>query len=253
MLRVGLTGGIGCGKTTVAKMMRELGCHIIEADKLAHQLIEPGGAAYDAVVREFGREILMRNDVIDPGHDALSEARVDARDNAHTAAGTGPRISRSRVAAIVFADPARLARLNSIVHPPLLAVIDRELDRLAAENPHGIAVIDAALLIEFGHYKTLDPIVIVTCKPEQQLGRLTDATLGRGMTREQAQSRIASQLSTSEKRKLADYEIDCSGTLEETRRQVVSLVEKLKSRAAKPSSADAEQMNASIETPKRPR
>ncbi len=200
MLRVGLTGGIGCGKSTVAVMMRELGCHTIDADKIAHTLIEPGGAAYDEVVREFGADIL----------------RPDRR------------VDRSRVAAIVFAQPERLARLNAIVHPPLLAEIDHELARIARSDPQGIAVIDAALLIEFGRYRNLDRVVVVSCTPEQQLARLTDAKFGRGMTREQAESRIAAQLSVGDKRKLADHEIDTSGTIEETRRQVSAFVAQLK-------------------------
>jgi dephospho-CoA kinase len=208
MLRIGLTGGIGCGKSTVAAMMRALGCHVLEADKIAHQLIEPGQPAYDAVIREFGRDIC---------------------------APVGPpeaKIHRAKLAAIVFADPARLARLNAIVHPPLLAEIDRELGRLASSDPGGIAVIDAALLIEFNHYQRLDRIVVVWCTPEQQLARLTDQRFGRAMPREQAEGRIAAQLDLQEKRKLADDVIDCSGTLEDTRRQVESLVAEFKRRAA---------------------
>ncbi len=260
MLRVGLTGGIGCGKTTVAAMMRELGCHVLEADKMAHRLIEPGQPAYDAVVREFGRDILTSdgrpNRSAAPSNDlptaarieGRSEARSDARfdspldprldatlhealDQALDAGGdtrSGPRIDRAKLAAIVFADPARLGRLNSIVHPPLLAAIDRELARFESSDPHGIAVIDAALLIEFNHYAQLDRVVVVWCTPEQQLARLMDQTFGRGMPREQAERRIAAQLDSQEKRKLATDEIDCSGTLEDTRRQVELLVREFK-------------------------
>src|ERR1700680_1577753 len=138
MLRVGLTGGIGCGKSTVAEMMRELGGHIIESDKIAHRLIEPGQAAYDQVVREFGREILS-----DP-----------------TAPNQMSRIDRARLAAIVFAGDAagraRLARLNAIVHPLVLAEEDREFARLGREDPRGVGVVVAALLIEAGFHKRLD-------------------------------------------------------------------------------------------------
>jgi dephospho-CoA kinase len=200
MLRVGLTGGIGCGKSTVAAMMRELGCHILDADKLAHQVIEPGQPAFDDVVREFGTEIL-------------------------DAAG---RVDRSKLGAIVFADPARRARLEAITHPRIFESRARELHELEQSDPHGIAVIEAALLIEAGYYKQLDRLVVAWCRPEQQLARLTDPAFGRGLTGEQAQRRIAAQLSLAEKRKLADDEIDCSGTVEETRRQVAALVEKLK-------------------------
>jgi dephospho-CoA kinase len=228
MLRIGLTGGIGCGKSTVAAMMRALGCHVLEADKMAHQLIEPGQPAYDAVIREFGRDICAPA-ATSQGQRAArlgghSDERPDVRNDA--------RIDRAKLAALVFADPAQLARLNAIVHPPLLAEIDRELSRLESFDPGGIAVIDAALLIEFNHYKRLDRIVVVWCTPEQQLARLTDQSFGRAMPREQAQGRIAAQLDLQEKRKLADDVIDCSGTLEETRRQVESLVAELKRRAA---------------------
>ena len=204
MLRVGLTGGIGCGKSTVAAMMRELGCHILEADALGHQVIAPGGPAYEEVVREFGREILAPDG----------------------------RIARPSLAAIVFAHPHKLSRLNALVHPPLLAEIDRELARLESADPSGVTVIDAALLIEFNHYNKLDRVVVVWCTPEQQLARLTDPAFGRALPREQAQSRIAAQIDLDQKRELADDVIDCSGTIAETRRQVEALVADLKHRAA---------------------
>ena len=200
MLRVGLTGGIACGKSTVAAMMREHGCTVIEADKLAHELIEPGQPAYDDVIREFGGEILAANGQVD----------------------------RARLAAVVFADPARLARLNSIVHPRVLAEVDREFERLEPVDPRGIAIVEAALLVESNYHQHLDRLVVVWCTAEQQLERLTDARFGRGMTREQAERRIAAQMNLAEKRKLADDEIDCSGTLDETRRQVVALVDQFK-------------------------
>jgi len=204
MLRVGLTGGIGCGKSTVAAMMGELGCHILEADALGHQVIAPGGPAYEEVVREFGRDILAPDG----------------------------RIARPTLAAIVFAHPDKLSRLNALVHPPLLAAIDRELARLESADPGGVAVIDAALLIEFNHYNKLDRIVVVWCTPEQQLARLTDPAFGRALPREQAQSRIAAQIDLEQKRQLADDVIDGSGTIAETRRQVEALVADLKHRAA---------------------
>ena len=204
MLHVGLTGGIGCGKTTVAAMMRELGCHILEADALAHQVIAPGGPAYEEVVHEFGGEILTPNG----------------------------RVARPALAAIVFSHPDKLSRLNALVHPPLLAEIDRELARLESADPGGVAVIDAALLIEFNHFKKLDRLVVVWCTPEQQLARLTDPAFGRSLPREQAQSRIAAQIDLEQKRQLADDVIDCSGTIAETRRQVEALVADLKHRAA---------------------
>jgi dephospho-CoA kinase len=204
MLRAGLTGGIGCGKSTVAAMMADLGCHVIYADKIAHQLIEPGQPAYNQIVREFDAEILAPNQSVDRPH----------------------------LASIVFADPAKLARLNAIVHPRVLDEEDRQMRQLESADPHGVAVVEAALLIEAGFHKRLDRLVVAWCKPEQQLARITDPTYGRSMTREDAQRRIASQLSLEEKRRLANDVIDCSGTIEETRRQVVALVERLKNLGA---------------------
>jgi dephospho-CoA kinase len=204
MLRVGLTGGIATGKSTVTAILRELGCHLLEADKIAHRFIEPGGAAYNDVVREFGPGILT------------PDGRVD----------------RTKLGAIVFADPLRLARLNAIVHPHVLAEQDRELAAIERAEPHAIAVVEAALLIEAGYTDRLDCLVVTWCTPEQQLARLTrqDAGLGagRGLTLEQARQRIAAQLPLEEKRRMADEVIDCSGSLEHTREQTMALFARLK-------------------------
>jgi dephospho-CoA kinase len=197
MLRVGLTGGIASGKSTVVAMLRELGCRVLEADKIAHQMIEPGGAAYAEVVREFGPGILT------------PEGQVD----------------RARLGAIVFANPKRLTRLNSIVHPPVLAEQDRQLAAIERAEPHSVAIVEAALLIEAGYDRKLDCLVVTWCTPEQQLMRLTQRS---GMTAEQARQRIAAQMPAEEKRWMADEEIDCSGTIEHTREQVVALFVKLR-------------------------
>jgi dephospho-CoA kinase len=203
MLRVGLTGGIGCGKSTVAAMMSELGCHVLNADKMAHALIAPGEPAYEDVRREFGPNVLAADGSID----------------------------RARLAAVVFADAAKLARLNAIVHPRVLRELDRELERLSRIDPHGVAVVEAALLIESGYDQRLDRLVLVTCSREQQLERLTNPALGRAMSREQAEKRIAAQMPLEEKRTLAHDEIDCSGSLEDTKRQVRMLVEQFRQMA----------------------
>jgi dephospho-CoA kinase len=200
MLRVGLTGGIATGKTTVAAMLRELGCRLLEADKIAHQTIEPGGAAYEGVVREFGRGIL-------------------------TAEGL---VNRKKLGAIVFADPQRLARLNAIVHPPVLEEQMRQLAAIEKADAHAIVVVEAAILIEAGFDRSLDYLVVTWCTPEQQLARLTQSGLGRGLTIEQARQRIAAQMAIDEKKKRADALIDCSGTLEHTRAQVIALFAELK-------------------------
>ena len=200
MLLVGLTGGIGCGKSTVAAMMSELGCHVLNADRMAHALIAPGEPAYDEIRRQFGPNVLAADGSID----------------------------RARLAAVVFADAAKLASLNAIVHPLVLRELDRELERLSRIDPHGVAVIEAALLIESGYNQRLDRLVLVTCTREQQLERLTNPAFGRAMSREQAEKRIAAQMPLEEKRKLAHDEIDCSGSLEYTKRQVRMLVEQFR-------------------------
>lgn len=200
MLRVGLTGGIGCGKSTVAAMMRELGCHVISADQIAHALMLPGQPAYNEIRRQFGAQVLA------------SDGNID----------------RARLAGIVFADPHRLAALNAIVHPGVLSELDREFDRLSRIDPRGIAVVEAALLIESGYHRQLDRLVLVNCTPEQQLERLTDPVFGRNMSLDQARKRIASQMTVEEKRKLANDEIDSSGSLDDTKRGVRTLVDRLR-------------------------
>ena len=207
MLRVGLTGGIATGKTTVVAMLRELGCRVLEADKIAHQMIEPGGAAYDEVVREFGRGVLTPEDLVD----------------------------RRKLGALVFADPKLLARLNAIVHPPVLAEQTRQLAAIAKADLHAIAVVEAALLIEAGFDKELEFLVVTWCTPQQQLARLMQPGRGRGLTEEQARQRIAAQMPVEEKQKRADELIDCSGTMEHTRAQVITVFGKLKAlEGAKP-------------------
>ena len=196
MLRVGLTGGMGCGKSTVAAMMRALGCHVIEADPLAHKLIEPGQPAFQEVIRAFGSEILQ------------SDGRVD----------------RAKLGAIVFADADKVLRLNAIVHPRVRKELERLFSEFAVANPQGVAVVEAALLVEAGYVQHLDRLVVTWCKPEQQRERL----LARGMSREQIEQRLAAQMPLEEKRRRADDVVDCSGSLEETRAQVERLVARLK-------------------------
>ncbi len=200
MLRVGLTGGIATGKTTVVAMLRELGCHVLEADKIAHQMIMPGAAAYDEVVREFGRGILTEEGFVD----------------------------RAKLGAIVFAEPNRLARLNAIVHPPVLEEQVRQLAAIEKADSHAIAIVEAALLIEAGFDRKLEYLVVTWCTEEQQIARLTQPGTGRGLTVEQARQRIAAQMPNEEKRLHANEVIDCSGTLEHTRAQVIALFARLK-------------------------
>lgn len=188
MLTVGLTGGIASGKSTVAGLLQQRGCAIIEADLLAHEYLQPENSVSQEVIREFGAEIL------DP---------------------TG-KIDRAKLGELVFGNAEKIERLNAIIHPHVLKEIARRLQELERTGETGIAVVVAALHIETGFYKTFDRLAVAWCRPEQQLERL----LSRGFTSQQAVRRIASQMPMEEKRRLADDQIDCSGTLQETTRQI---------------------------------
>jgi dephospho-CoA kinase len=197
MRRLGLTGSIASGKSPVAGMLRELGFDVIDADSLAHQLIEPGLPAYDEVVREFGESILDVN----------------------------RRVNRARLASIVFADPNKLGRLNAILHPRVEAAAHRQFEEWSRTGTRDAAFIEAALLVEANYQKNLDGLVVTWCTPEQQLERLR----ARGFTEEEVLRRIAAQLSIAEKLRYATEKIDCSGSLEQTRQQVEALATKLRS------------------------
>jgi dephospho-CoA kinase len=196
MLKVGLTGGIASGKSTVASILRDLDCMVLEMDPLGHELLEPGQAAYDEVVREFGNSIL----------------------------GPGEKIDRAKLGAIVFADPTKRARLNQILHPRILEVVQKWFAALDRPGGPEFAVVEAALIVETGFQKSLDNLIVCWCAPEQQIERLVE----RGLTSEQAKLRIAAQMPADEKRKLADEVVDCSKSLEETERQVQNVVNRLK-------------------------
>lgn len=189
MLKVGLTGGIATGKSYVAGVLRELGCEVIDADAVAHQVIEPGQPAYDEIVAHFGRSVLS-----DDG-----------------------KIDRAKLGAIVFADQEQRAQLNAIVHPRVYEAQTRWLAEVAARDPQAIAVIDAALMIETGSYRRFAKIVVVYCDPELQLERLMARN---DLTREQAAARIAAQMPTAGKLQYADFTIDTSAGFADTRRQV---------------------------------
>jgi dephospho-CoA kinase len=195
MLRVGLTGGIACGKSTVASMLRDLDVTILDADPLVHELLESGQPVYEEVVREFGSEILTPDKKID----------------------------RSKLGAIVFADHKRLERLDQIIHPRVIDLITKWFAVLDRPGGPPVAIIEAALLIEAGYRGKLDRLVVVRCDPEQQLARLR----ARGLTEEQARQRITAQMPSDEKARLADDVISSSGSFEDTRQQVERLADTL--------------------------
>jgi dephospho-CoA kinase len=196
MRKMGLTGGIASGKSTVAGMLRELGFPVLEADLLSHQLMQPGQAAHDEILREFGTDL------------------EDARG----------RIDRAKLAAIVFVDAARLAKLNQILHPRVEEATLRQFLEWERDGVRDAAFVEAALLVEAGYVKNLDGLVVAFCRPEQQLERLR----ARGMSETEARQRMAAQMPVEEKLEYATDRIDCSGTIEETQGQVRALAEKLR-------------------------
>ena len=188
MLRVGLTGGIASGKTTVGAMFVELGCHLIDSDQITHELLEPGQEVHRAVIREFGPEI------------TTPDGRID----------------RAALGEIVFAHPERRETLNGLVHPAVIRRQNEFLEGISAKHPDGIGIVDAALMVEVGTYKNYERLIVVTCRPEQQRERL----LARGLSAESVAARIESQIPMDEKARYAAFVVDNSGTLTDTRRQV---------------------------------
>ncbi len=202
MLRVGLTGGVACGKSTVGAMLAERGAHYLQADTLAHQLYAPGQPTYNAVVEHFGREILNPD-------------------------GT---INRGRLANAAF--PARIGELNAIVHPAVVAAQNRWMNDIQKTDPDGIAVVEAALIVEAGAARDFDKLIVVTCNLEQKVERYAHRAqmkmkISLEEARSEVQRRSAAQLSDEEKASRADYVIDNSGTIADTGRQVESVWQKL--------------------------
>jgi len=192
----GLTGGVASGKSTVAGMFAELGAKVIDADRLGHEVIRPPLPAYHEIVRHFGFEIL------DP------QGEID----------------RKRLGAIVFSDPQELRYLNSIVHPRVIERVEQLVTAYHLQDSRAVVLVEAALHYEAGIADRFAKMLVAWCRPGQQLERLIAKT---GLPREEAERRIAAQMPAEEKRRRADYVIDCSGTLEETRAQVGTLFIKL--------------------------
>ncbi|HEY8227971.1 MAG TPA: dephospho-CoA kinase [Pyrinomonadaceae bacterium] len=197
MLRVGLTGSIAVGKSYVSSVFAELGCHVLDADETARVVVEPGSAGLAAVVDYFGSEIL------------LNDGRLD----------------RKRLGQVVFENEKQRQKLNSILHPFIIARQDEILREWEALDPGGIGIVDAALMIESGGYKRFDKLIVVYCRPEVQLERLMLRT---GLSRDEAEQRIASQMPQEEKQRYADYLIDTSDGYENTRKQTIEIHEKLR-------------------------
>jgi dephospho-CoA kinase len=201
VLKVGLTGGIAAGKSVVGEMFAALGAHVIQADEISHQLMQPGQAVYREVVAHFGAEILNP----DGG------------------------VNRARLAELAFSgNPSRVQELNQIVHPAVIRREEEWMEQVSQRDPQAVAMVEAALILEAGMATGLDRLVVVTCRPEQRIERwarrlnVDEETARREVTR-----RMAAQLPDEEKIKAADYVVDNSGSLDETRRQVKKIYAQL--------------------------
>jgi dephospho-CoA kinase len=201
MLIAGLTGGLACGKSFVARALGEMGCHTIEADEIGHQVMEPGGEAYDAVIAAFGAEIV--------GEDNRGIGIID----------------RATLARRAFASPQALERLNAIIHPAVRARARRRIREIGAGDPHAIVIYVAAILIEAGAHLEMDKIVVVTCPREQQIARAMERP---GAVEANILARLDRQMPMEKKRTFADYLIDTGGSKEDTLRQTRIVYEDLR-------------------------
>lgn len=197
MLKAGLTGSIAVGKSFVLDVMQELGCRALDADRTAREVVAKGTPGLAEVVTAFGENVLT---------------------------GTG-ELDRKRMAEIVFADASKRELLNSIVHPRVIAAQDKWIREAERSDPHGIAVVDAALMIESGGYRRFDRLIVVWCLPEIQLKRLIARD---DLSEADARRRIAAQMSQDEKKKYADDLIDTSRGFDDTRQQTEDLVRRLR-------------------------
>jgi dephospho-CoA kinase len=209
LLKVGLTGGIASGKSVVGEMLATLGAHLIQADHIAHELMQPGQTVYDEVVRHFGRAILNPD-------------------------GT---VNRPKLAEAAFGQPeqggaTRVQELNQIVHPAVIRRQDEWMADMGRHDPHAIAVVEAALIIEAGAADRFDRLVVVTCSEEQRVRRFAERLkIDTERARREVQRRMAAQLPDSAKITRADYVIDNAGSLDATQAQVQRLYPTLKAEA----------------------
>jgi len=204
MLKVGLTGGIACGKTTVASMLKARGAHVIFADTIAHKLMSPGETVYQAVVAAFGKQILNDD-------------------------GT---ISRPKLAEAAF--PNRVQELNELVHPAVVAYQNRWMEDVARHDPHGIAVVEAALIFEAGAEKHFDKVITVRCDIEHKAARFAERQhIPRPDAEREVAQRMAAQIPDDEKAAKSDYVIDNSGTREDLERLVDSVWQELRNASSR--------------------
>jgi len=214
MLKVGLTGGIASGKSSVGEMFIALGAHLVQADRIAHSLMQPGRPVYNEVVRHFGGGILNPDG----------------------------SVNRARLAEVAFGPPgtpgeqvaSRVAELNRIVHPVVIRSQDEWMREIGRHDPHAVAIVEAALILEAGAADHFDKLVVVTCHPEQRAARFAARQkIDLANARDEVTRRMAAQLPDEEKVKHAHYVIDNSDSLERTREQVAAVWQQLRAEAEK--------------------
>ena len=196
MLKVGLTGSIAVGKSFVLGVLAALGCRILDADKTSREVVMLGTPGLSVVVEAFGKEIVSKDGTLD----------------------------RAALGKIVFADEKKRQRLNSLLHPFIIAAQDAQIRQWEREDSNGIAVVDAALMIESGGYRRFDKLIVVHCRPEIQLARLITRE---GLSPDDAKRRIAAQMTQEDKKKYANFLIDTSDGFEDTRRQTEAVFREL--------------------------
>lgn len=216
MLRVGLTGSIAVGKSFVAGVLGELGCHIIDADHTARAVVQPGTPGLRALVKAFGDHILQQDGTLD----------------------------RKRLGSLIFADEEKRKLLNAILHPYIIARQDEQLRAWETQDPDSIAVVDAALMIESGGYKRFDKLIVVYCLPEIQVERIMTRN---NLSRAEAEKRIEAQMSQEEKQKFADYLIDTSAGFETTRKRIEEVYRELLRLTGKPDVEPDESLQLKLE------
>ena len=195
-LMVGLTGGMGSGKSTVAEMFRELGAYIIDADKICRTLVEPDQPAWKEIVKNFGKDILLKDRTL----------------------------NRAKLADIIFNDPNQKKNLEAILHPKVFAEERSVFEKITKKNPGALIIIDAALLIESGNHRKVNKVVVVASHTKTRIQRILDRSQ---FSREDIQRRIQSQMDLKEKIKVADYVLDNNAGLADLKNQVGALYKDL--------------------------
>ena len=201
MIKIGLTGGIATGKSSVGRMFAELGVHTIDADEIAHDLMRPGEKIYDEIVRRFGPEILSADKTVDRGR--LAELAFDSK-------------------------RPRIYELNSLIHPGVIERYQKWMEEIGRREPEAIVMLEAALLLEAGLRRSFDKVIVVSCKPQQRIERWEKRLKVDAETaRHEVTRRMRAQAPDEAKIQAADFVVDNSGSVEDTRKQVQKIHEAL--------------------------